>query len=115
MILPFLHDSQVLYLVQNRNNTPRIWQHCTAALFPPYLRLSFSHPPPGTPLTYSINLSACVEVHSVAANKIEPGMIPAVQGQDSVHVFEMELEGGAKETFAAASIKDRGMWVSSIW
>ena len=42
-------------------------------------------------------------------------MIPNIAGQSDAHVFEMELEGGIKERFAAGSAKDRGAWVSKIW
>jgi hypothetical protein len=60
-------------------------------------------------------MSLCVEVHSIGANKLDPSLIPIIAGHNDAHVFEMELEGGMKERFAARSVKDRGSWVSKIW
>lgn len=34
---------------------------------------------------------------------------------DSAYVFEIELNGGAQEFFASATLKERGGWVSAIW
>ncbi|KAF9519258.1 hypothetical protein BS47DRAFT_84289 [Hydnum rufescens UP504] len=109
-----LTEGQLLYLCRTSSNAVS-WKGCTAALHPPYLRLSFTQPLPGTPLTYSINMSLCVEVHSIGANKLDPSLVPIIAGHNDAHVFEMELEGGMKERFAAWSVKDRGSWVSKIW
>jgi hypothetical protein len=105
-----LREGQLLYITPDAN--PPIWKSYDATLTPPYLVLNHTlhpHPPPRR-----IHLAECLEVHSVAANKIPPDVTPVINGIIA-HVFELEFEDGRKEMFAVPSVRERGGWVSALW
>lgn len=107
------------------------WTQCIAVLDPPYLTLtpisssssSTNELSSSISVTRLFDLSNCSNTRSISDVKLGPDIpkpiVPTYVGgegdKDSAYVFEIELDGGAQEFFASATLKERGGWVSAIW
>ena len=64
-----------------------------------------------------ITFEQCSDVRSLGFNELEPverSLLPTDPDMD-FKPFEMLFESGAREKFAAPSVKARAGWVSAIW
>lgn len=102
-----------------------IWIQCVAVLDPPLLTLtpSSTSNPETIIVTRLIDLSTSRVASRISSSQVDPS-VPAsfVITSGSVtldkvegHLFEIQLDGGTKELFAAASASERAAWTSAVW
>jgi hypothetical protein len=97
-----------------------VWTHACMGLYSFQLILSIASSG-GQSETQSILLAGCVDVRPLGSREIgehERAMMPDRVEPDRIdepRVFELVYQGGQKEIFGAATVKERAKWVSAIW
>ncbi|KAI3618661.1 hypothetical protein WG66_016661 [Moniliophthora roreri] len=108
-------STSLLYLSRSRYPS---WTRCTATLEEFQIHLIWSITE-GDPVYLYIPLEQCTDVRSLSLNQLGPqesALLPSRTDCNLEYkVFEIYYNDQSKETFAAASTRERAQWVSSIW
>jgi hypothetical protein len=97
-----------------------VWTHAYMGLYSFQLMLS-TVSSRGPSKTWKISLAGCIDVRPLGSGEVgehERAMMPDRVEPDRIkepRVFELVYQGGRKEMFGAATVKERAKWVSAIW
>lgn len=110
-----LKSGPLLYLCASPTvDTLPVWNYCIAKLHPTHLILEWSTSF-GNPVTHSIPLASCTDVHSLPAAQVSYTERKLLPDQADTYIFKLTFHDGAPETFSAGSVSERSSWVSAIW